>query len=359
MPTEGLSRLTDPFEELKKAAAAKSLLTVASNTYAPSAQLPRTQQWNIAVQRALPWNTAIDVAYVGSRNTSQSRVVAANEPGMAQAEAVNLRGVKLQDARPFPQYSAFNSILYNAYGDYNSLQIKVMRRFKRGFSLNGNFTFSKNTDSSSNYNDSHQIPWEKPEIEHARASLDRPRAATVGWVWELPFGRSKMLGGSNRIASAILGGFQFNGALNTADGLPFTITQNKQNLILSAQRPNVLNPSNLSGRQEPEFSGVGRRWLLPRTSADFPFVQSGNLGIGNLGRNTSREPGYWNMNMSMFRTFRVAERMKLELRGEAFNALNHVNFRKPVSTDITNLSYGLTTAASPARNIQLGLRLTF
>jgi hypothetical protein len=359
LPVEGLKRLTDPFEELRQATASKSLLTVASNTYAESAQLPRTEQWNIGVQQALPWNAVLHVAYVASRNTNQSRTVAANEPGLAQAEAVNLRGVRLQDARPFPQYSAFNSILYNAYGEYHSLQVKFTRRFRRGFSLNGNFTFSKNTDSSSNYSDSHQIPWELPGIEHARASLDRPRSATFGWVWELPFGRGKRFGGSNRVLSAILGGFQWNGVLNAADGLPFTITQNKQNLILSVQRPNVIDPSNLSGRTEPEFTGVARRWLIARNAPGFPFATSGNLGIGNLGRNTSREPGHWNTNMSMFRTFRFGETLRLEMRGEAFNALNHVNYRRPASGDITNLSYGLITAAAPARQIQLGLRLSF
>jgi hypothetical protein len=358
-PTEGLQRLTDPFEELSKAAASKSLLSVASVSYGPSAKLPRTEQWNFGIQRSLPWNSAIDVAYVGSRNSNQSRTVPANEPGLAQAEAVNLRGVRIQDARPLPQYSAFSAILYNAYGEYHSFQAKLTRRFRNGFSINGNFTFSKNTDSSSNYSDSHQIPWELPEIEHARASLDRPRSATVGWVWELPFGGSKGLGRSNRVLSAVLGGFQVNGVFSAGDGLPFTITQNRQNLILSAQRPNVVDPSNLSGRMEPVFSGVGRRWLLPRSEPTFPFANSGNLGIGNLGRNTSRDPGYWNMNLSAFRKFRISEQIRLEFRGEAFNALNHVNYRRPVSIDISGLSYGLTTTAAPARQIQLGLRLSF
>ena len=359
VPTEGMKRLTDPFEELGKAAASKSLLTVASTSYGASAKLPRTEQWNVGIQRTLPWNAAIDLAYVGSRNSNQSRTVASNEPGLAKAEAVNLRGVRLQDARPFPQYSAYSAILYEAYGEYHSFQAKLSRRFRNGFSLNGNFTFSKNTDSSSNYSDSHQIPWQLPEIEHARASLDRPRSATFGWVWELPFGKSSRLGRSNRVVSAVLGGFQLNGVLNAADGLPFTITQNRQNLILSAQRPNVVDPSNLSGRTEPEFKGVGRTWLVSRGAPEFPFATSGNLGIGNLGRNTSREPGHWNMNLSAFRKFRITEQARLELRGEAFNALNHVNFRRPVSTDISGLSYGLITAAAPARQIQLGLRLSF
>lgn len=359
LPLDGVKRLADPMEELQNALAKKSTLAVSSVTYDRSANLPRTHQWNFGVQRTLPWGSMIDVAYVGSRNTSQSRTVAANEPRFAQAAAVNTGGVRIQDARPFPQYTTFNSILYDAYGDYHSLQVKYTRRFHSGFSLNGSFTFSKNTDSSSNYSDSHQIPWEFPEIEHAVASLDRPRSATFGWVWELPFGRGKALANHSRIVSALLGGFQLNGIMSFSDGLPFTITQSRQNLILSAQRPNVLDGARISGRQAPEYRGVGLQWLVPRDSADFPFASSGNLGIGNLGRNTSRAPGFANLNLSAFRKFQLTERFRLELRGEAFNALNKVNFRKPATTDISSLSFGLVTQAAPARNIQLGLRLSF
>ncbi|HZO54367.1 MAG TPA: carboxypeptidase regulatory-like domain-containing protein [Bryobacteraceae bacterium] len=360
MPLEGLKRLTDPFEELANANANRTQLPVGAVSYGATYDLPWTTQWNLGVQRSLPWNTVLEVAYVASHSGNQSRSVAANNPGIEASEAVNIRNVRLQDVRPFTQYPAFNAVFFNATADYHSMQMNITRRFSSGFSLDGSFTWSKNTDTASGFADSNQIPWQFPEIEHALSSIDRPRSLTIGWVWDLPVGRGRRFVSSNRVAGAILGGFKINGALSASDGLPFTITQRLTNLVLAAQRANVIDTSNLSGKvDEPSFSGAARTWLIPANDPRFPFTPSGNLGFGNLGRNTGREPGFVNLNLGVFRNVAITERFGLEFRAEAYNALNHVNYREPSSTNINDATYGLITAAAPARQIQLGLRLSF
>jgi hypothetical protein len=65
------------------------------------------------------------------------------------------------------------------------------------------------------------------------------------------------------------------------------------------------------------------------------------------------------LNLGIFRNFAITERFGLEFRAEGYNALNHVNYREPSSTNINDASYGLITAAAPARQIQMGLRLSF
>jgi hypothetical protein len=360
MPLEGLQRLTDPFEELRNAAANRTQLPVGAVSYGETYDLPRTTQWNFGVQRSLPWSTVVELAYVGSHSVNQARSVAANNPRFEMAEAVNIRNVRVQDVRPFTQYPAFNAVFFDAAADYHSMQVNVTRRFAGGFSLDGSFTWSKNTDTASGFADSNQIPWQFPEIEHALSSIDRPRSMSLGWVWDLPAGRGRRFFSTNRAASAILGGFKLNGVLSASDGLPYTITQRTTNLILAAQRPNVIRPDNLSGKvDEPRFSGAARTWLIPATDPSFPFAPSGNLAIGNLGRNTSREPGFVNLNLGVFRNFAITERFGLEFRAEAYNAFNHVNYREPSSSNISDANYGLITAAAPARQIQLGLRLSF
>jgi hypothetical protein len=240
------------------------------------------------------------------------------------------------------------------------MQINLTRRFSSGFSLDGSFTWSKNTDTASGFADSMQIPWQYPEIEHAVSSLDRPRSLTIGWIYELPFGRGRKFLGDNRVASAILGGFKINGIFSAADGLPLTITQRNTNLVLSAQRPHVKDPGNLSGKvAEPQFLGANKTWLIPPTDPSFPFIASGPLEIGNLGRNTSREAGFVNTNLAVFRDFRLTERFLLQFRAEAYNAFNTVNFLQPRSTNISDATYGLIGSAAPARQIQMGLRLSF
>lgn len=359
MPLDGLQALTDPFAELA-AAGPNRPLTVGAVTYANSAQLPRLTQWNVGVQRTLPFNTVVEVAYVASRSAHQPRIIPANNPRFESAEAVNFGGVRVQDARPFPIYTAFSAVHYDSTGDYHSLQFNVTRRFSSGFSLDASFTYSKSTDTASGFADSFQIPWQFPEIEHALSSLDRPRNLTIGWVWELPFGRGRRFLNSNRLASAVFGGFQLNGIFSAADGVPFTITQQNANLVLQTQRPNVMNPANLSGKMDtPRFEGPARRWLIATTDPGFPFTPSGALDIGTLGRNTSREPGFVNFNLSVFRDFALNERVTLQFRAEAYNALNRVNYLQPASASISAANYGLITGAAPARQMQLGLRLSF
>ncbi|MEX2263854.1 MAG: hypothetical protein WD696_18005 [Bryobacteraceae bacterium] len=354
-----MQTLTDPFAELAQASA-RQPLTVSAVSYANSADLPRLTQWNIGVQRNLPFNTVVEAAYVASRSAHQPRGIPANNPRFESAEAVNLGGVRIQDARPFPVYTGFNAVQYDGTGDYHSMQFNVTRRFSTGFSLDTSFTFSKSTDTASGFGDSFQIPWQFPEIEHGLSSLDRPRSLTIGWVWELPFGKGRRYLNGNRFASAILGGFQLNGIFSAADGLPLTVTQQNANLVLQTQRPNVRNPANLSGKiDEPRFEGPARRWLIATTDPSFPFEPSGNLGLGNLGRNTSREPGFVNFNISTFRNFDISERFRLQFRAEAYNALNRVNYSQPSSASISAANYGLITGAAPARQVQLGLRLSF
>ncbi|MEK7406140.1 MAG: hypothetical protein AAB225_13625 [Acidobacteriota bacterium] len=210
------------------------------------------------------------------------------------------------------------------------------------------YTFSKNIDTASRVPDSFQIPWQFANIERAISSIDRPHLFNIGWVYELLLGKGKRYLGGSPVLSALLGGFQVDGPFSASDGLPLTIRQRNTNLILPAQRPDVVDPKNLSGKvKQPFFAGAARRWLITPDDPAFPFKPSSNLGLGNVGRNTSREPGFWNLNVSLFREFRVTERVRFELRFEASNALNQVNYPEP-STDIDSANYGLNTAAAAA-----------
>ncbi|MCI0421006.1 MAG: hypothetical protein L0312_17545, partial [Acidobacteria bacterium] len=312
------------------------------------------------IQRDVGFNMVFDLAYVASRGVHLSRTFPINQPVLARAPEVVINRVPLQQVRPYPVYSGFNAVFYDATSNYHSFQLKGTRRFSSGFSLDGNYTFSKNMDTFSNQTDSMQIPWQFAAIERGLSSLDRTHIFTIGSVYELPFGRNKRFLNGSPVLSAILGGFQLNTLFSTSSGLPLTIRQRNSNEILSAQRPDTVAGGDPSGRlEEPVFVGASRRWLIARTDPAFPFRPSSNLGIGNLGRNTSREPGYVNFNLSLFRQFRIKEGFNAEFRLEAFNAFNHVNFLEPASTNIDDANYGLITAAAPARQIQLGLRLSF
>lgn len=360
-PVEQVPAVVDPLKLAAEASLSRPL-SVAAVTYSPKDKVPLIYQWNFGIQRDIGWDTVVDVSYVASRSLWLSRTIPVNNPRLERASEVVIQRVPIQQVRPYPRYSAFNAVFYDARAAYHSLQMRASRRFRAGLALDANYTFSKNLDTASNLSDSFQIPWQfHHELEKGLSGLDRTHILSAGWVYELPFGRNRRFFSDRKLLAALLGGFEFNGIFNASTGLPLNIRQNNTNLILSAQRPDVIDPSRLDGRlSRPEEAGPGaRRWLISPTAPDSPFRPSSPLGFGNLGRNTSREPGFWTFNLSLFRSFPLTESVKFELRFEAFNALNHVNYLEPASTNIDTPAYGLIQASAPARQIQVGARLSF
>jgi hypothetical protein len=359
LPVEQVTIVPDPLE-MFRAATQQTPLPVASPSYDSRANLPRNIQWNFGIQRSIPFRTTLEVSYVASKGTDLPRSASGNSPTLDKAPLLVIDRLPTQQVRPYPRIANFNVVHYDGSSIYNSLQVKAVRRFHSGFSLNLAYTFSKNIDTATGVNDTFQIPWQFPEIERALSGLDRPHALSLGWVWDLPFGRRGWFFRDNRLVGAILGGFQFNGTFRAGNGLPRTIVQNTNNLVLANQRPDVVDPTNLSARVEtPTYEFAARRWLMPFASANFPFVASSNLGIGNLGRNTTRMPGYQNFNLSLFRDFKITERARFQLRMEAYNAINHVNFQSVSSLNINSANFGLITSAAPARQVQIGGRISF
>jgi hypothetical protein len=351
--------VTDPLAAFAAATVSRPF-TVNANSFVPGDPLPYTLQWNVSVQRAVGFGSDIDIAYVGSRGVHLARKVPMNRPMLDRAAEVVIAKVPLQQVRPFPNIGGYNAIFYDALSSYESLQLKLNRRMRDGLSLNVTYTFSKNIDTATNYSsDLFQIPWQLPEIERAVSGLDRTHIFGLSGVYELPFGPKKPLFSNNRFVSAVLGGFQLNAIFSASTGQPRTITQNNTNLILASQRPDVLDPNNLSGRSpNPTTVNAAYRLLLAPSDPNFPFKPSSNIGIGNLGRNTTRAPGTWNLNLGVFRVFHLTERFRLEMRGEAYNALNHVNWGTP-NTNISDANFGLITTTWAARQIQIGARLSF
>ncbi len=95
----------------------------------------------------------------------------------------------------------------------------------------------------------------------------------------------------------------------------------------------------------------------PLTRAGAPLLYSMPFG-GNLGRNTFRGPGYASTNVSLLKTFKVAERWKLELRASWTNFLNQRNFGPPVAI-MSSPQFGTNTSSPDSRTTLLGLKIRF
>ena len=88
------------------------------------------------------------------------------------------------------------------------------------------------------------------------------------------------------------------------------------------------------------------------------FAQPGNLQFGNLGPNVISGPGYWNMSLSLFKQFKIGERLNVQLRGESFSVVNTPNWNNP-DTNIGNSTFGYITGAGGNRTVQLGMKVSF
>jgi len=287
----------------------------------------------------------------------------------------------------------FAQILYYDNGAdsvYHSLQLSFRKRFdSAGLLLNGAYTLSKSIDNlsldpiaatagggltatasrtpadSRNYDN-----------ERARSDFDQRHVVNITGIYELPFGQGKRIFGNvGRAVNTIVGGWSVNGIYTFQSGEPFTVRSGFLTHNFSSQsRADLRSGVELPKSQLQDKQGVVGPVFFQNADA-FAIPAPGGLG---MGRNMFQGPVYWNLDASVAKGFQITERVKLVFRAEAFNALNHPNFRNPRdasvgSPAINSTVFGqaccvtLSTASSATTNqngeswrvLQLALKLSF
>ena len=200
-------------------------------------------------------------------------------------------------------------------------------------------------------------PHDRRTAERGRGDFDISHRTTTAFLWELPFGKN--LHGA---AKYVLGGWQVNGVLLLATGLPIHPNQGRTDPTPGdgcprcSRRPYRLADGNLSGSAR-----TLDRWF--DTSA-FMFASPENrilLGrglYGDAGRSILEEPGRTNLDFSIFKNFDVAEGHRIQFRWEMYNATNTPPFLTP-QLNIQSGDFGSVTSALSGREMQLGLRWQF
>ena len=320
--------------------------------------------FNFMIERELPWRFTSQVGYVGTRAKGQMGFININAGPPGTGNAGRPLAVK------FGLVADINSI--QPYGDltYDSLQALFTRRWANSL-FGAAYTWSKTI----NYADNDQGPRIQylPEKERNRglASYDREHNLQMYGVYDLPFGKGQRLAREGW-QSVVFGGFQISGVMSWMSGLPFYVIQGSAPNLLaggSAQVPRQLNPAIAI------LGGVGT--AAQRGSSAGPWFDNTVLGVnctancawapetgarfGSVGRNTLRGPGFFETDLSIFRTFTLSESVNLQFRAEALNATNHANFANPQS-DINNATFGFITSTygpNQSRQWRFGLRLGF
>ena len=312
-----------------------------------------TQSYNVTVQRDLNWGFSAQAGYVGSRTV---RPLLTTELNYALPGGGNAGRILNQ------QYGrTANTTLQLPYEDgtgrYDSLQATLTRRFSGGFQLQTSYTFSKSMSWATSWMDPSQF-----HRNRALSSFDRPHNLQIGWVAELPFGEGKPFA-TEGLASLLFGGWQLNGIFSKYSGTPFTVSASGTSLNApgNAQTADqVLDEVKILGG-----TGPGQSYFDP-----LAFRSVTDVRYGNSGLNTLRGPGFTNLDLGLFREFRV-HNLQIQFRAEAFNATNTPHFNNPganvsnlrLNADGTVNSLGgyteITSARPDERQVRLGIRVAF
>ncbi len=314
---------------------------------------PYVESWNLSVQRSLRYNLALDVAYVGNHGVAQ--------PANYNLNAATVLGLDTAGQPLVPKFGrkSGTNLRYQGFGSsYNALQVKVDRRFSNGLLIIGAYTYGKAAGYQSE--DDGLRFYINPRRNWTRLNFDRAQNLAVGYVYQLPFGKGKKFANTNPIATAVLGGWEINGALSALTGTPLNFGGNS-GVLRAPGNSNTLNYFG-SSIQTPRGNGRDAFWFDPAVcSASVTtncFAQPGNLQFGNLGPNVISGPGSWDMSFSVFRSFKIAEKLSLQLRGESFSVVNTPAWGNP-DTNIGNRTFGFITGAGGNRSVQLGAKIIY
>jgi carboxypeptidase family protein len=317
--------------------------------------------WNVAVQRQLPKNFTVDVAYVGNHTVRAPVAYNINASMIFNSGAAG---------RPlFQKYgkNADVSLRYQGFSNnYDGLQVKVDRRFSGGFLMTTAYTYAKAMGYSTE--DGNFWNYIQPRRTYSRLDFDRTHNFVQSYVYELPFGKNKRWLQSG-VGRWVLGDWQLSGVLNLMTGRPMTFDSTvSANTPGSSQTPDQVAPVKL-------LHGVagpgGSAFWFDTSSFKQPLDVDGKTPhFGNMGHNNISGPGLGDLDLSLFRKFQITERIKGEFRAESLNFTNSPAFDKP-NTQLGNANFGKITGTlaglisnqsiggTGPRSIQLGLKISF
>ncbi|MBV9669567.1 MAG: TonB-dependent receptor, partial [Acidobacteriales bacterium] len=273
----------------------------------------RNYQWSLSVERQMPGNTMLQLAYVGSHATALSFPIDFNQvPANLLAESV-APGSNPQSLRPYPIFQGISANLYNGISNYNSAQVTFSKRMSYGLQFDLNYTWSRMQDDqdSSGWGsrDGGQIYQNSYDIRanYGPSNFDIPQMFKGDVVYQLPFGRGKAFMNRGGLLDAVFGGWQASTIFTLEDGRPFTFVvggaNNSGSLTSNGSwYPNVVGNPSIPNQSINEWFNtcyVGGGCSNPAFAIPAPGT------FGNSGRNTFRGPGLTDVDFSLGKNFRI------------------------------------------------------
>jgi hypothetical protein len=356
-------------------------------------QTPYVQQFSLDIQQQITPTMVLDVGYFGDHGDHLLGVVDINEPmpGAFSHTSIGYGQVKgcsafttyaceatLNQVRPYLGYTAINATETIFNSNYNSLQVKVTKKFSGKSLIDANYTFSRGlTNAQDDYSTAPQNSY-NIGAEYGPTAYNRNDILTVDGTWDLPWYRDQQ-----GVIGKILGGWEASGLYTVNSGLPLTVTmagggvinyegltsiyngQTNGGIANDAAGLGILAPSAASLRPNVVLkpsNGYGAVQLRTRMNwfnqTAFTAPSPASFQVGNEKRGGIIGPGFNRLDVGVFRDFKIYHSVVLQLRGEGFNVLNHTNFAT-IQTVATAGNFGQATSARDPRILQVAGKINF
>jgi hypothetical protein len=317
----------------------------------------QVQAWSLNVQQAVAHNTVAEFAYIGTKGTHLFTRSYIN--GLDPVTRIApIAGLGLIDYKTTDSNSNFHALLIN-----------LNREFDHGLSLKANYQWSHSINDGA-VGGGEALSTENVNCricDRASSDQDIRHYFTAGTVYQLPVGHGRQyLGSAGRLTDALFGGWQISAISTARTGLPVNITATRiANDIpdgnTNNQRPNAVPYIS----QYPVTKSKGA-WLNRAAYAVPPSYPAAPRMFGNLGKNSARAPGLWQIDPALEKRFSLTERASLRFRAEAFNVLNRQQIGQPVALlnagnfgqIVSSVNSNATGSGTP-RNLQFMLRLEY
>ena len=331
---------------------------------------PYMQRWSFGVQQLLPAGFMADVSYVGNRGTrlpinralnaipgqylstslvrDQATINYLSQSFKSPLAGTNpIYGANISRAGllvPYPHFSGVTVAEPVGYSWFHSMQVRVEKRFSRGYTFNLAYTWAKTMAADGFLNASDPMPYESVSTQ------DRTHRLVLSGIYEFPFGRGKHFGSQwNPVINFVAGGWQLNGMVQRQSGPP--LTWGDVWTLFSGDSTKVLLPK--SERSVDRWFNVDAGFN--RNSAQ---QLASNLRYSPLRFSNLRADGQARWDFSLFKNFRMTEKWVTQFRAECINAWNHPNLMLPVLTP-TSSTFGQITDQDATRSWILSLKISF
>ena len=301
----------------------------------PNLKYTTTYQYSLGVQQQLPLGTFFEITYVGNLGRHLLRDPNINFPNLSLVAANPTASTNA--FVPYLGYSTIQQYLSDSTSNYNALQVYVSKR-EGSVVFTGGYTWSKALGDSSGEGDNLE-DYQNRHFNYGPLSFDREHTFSGTFVWQLA-----RLAKQNAVVRSIAGNWQLSGVIRLQTGAPYTVTASTST---GTRRANYVGGSlDISNPGPAEWFNIAA------------FTPAGIGSYGTSGTGIVRGPNLQSYDLSLAKRFAFTERFDLKFQGDFFNVFNIVNW-STLNTTQSNSSFGTISAAYPARNVQLSLKLSF